>query len=183
MMHYHLYAFVPDMSMSNLFVLPPNLMSQATGKRHGIVVNVRSDFANGMLGRKDKLIMGCEREGNYKRRNVYERNNSSKNIYSMKVKSPLRLRYVPNGIGWKVIVRCGMHNHKLSKDLESHDISGRTKDHERKFVNDMMKYNMTLRHIVAALKDKDLENLMSVTQVYKARATYRTGKRGTLAGM
>ncbi|XP_058733798.1 uncharacterized protein LOC131605466 [Vicia villosa] len=92
----------------------------------------------------------------------------------MKVKCPFRLRYVPSGIGSNVIIRCEMHNHKLSKDLEGHDILDRLKDHERQFTDDMTKYNMTQRYIVAALKDKDSENLTSVTQVYKARATYYT---------
>ncbi|XP_050877676.1 uncharacterized protein LOC127081465 [Lathyrus oleraceus] len=36
---------------------------------------------------------------------------------------------------------------------------------------------MTPLYIVVALKDKDLEDLTSVTQVYKARATYNASKR------
>ena len=90
---------------------------------------------------------------------------------------------VLNGIGWKVMVRCGLHNHRLDKDLKGHDILGRLKDHERKFVNDMTKWNMAPRYIVASMKDKDPENLTRVTQVYKARTTYRTIKRGTLTEM
>ncbi|XP_058774421.1 protein FAR1-RELATED SEQUENCE 5-like [Vicia villosa] len=42
---------------------------------------------------------------------------------------------------------------------------------------------MTPRYIVAALKDRDSENLTSVTQVYTAKATYRTSKRGALTEM
>lgn len=43
------------------------------GKQHGIiVVNVLSDTANGKRGRKDKLIVGYERGGNYKRNNAFE---------------------------------------------------------------------------------------------------------------
>lgn len=84
------------------------------------------------------------------------------------------------GICWKVIVRCGLHNHKLSKNLEGHDILGRLKDYKRQCVNEMTKYNMTSRYIVDALKDKDPENLTSVTQVYKDRATYNASKRGPL---
>lgn len=76
---------------------------------------------------------------------------------------------------------CGFHNHILAKDLDGYDILGRLKDHERKFVNDMTKCNMTLRYIVVALKDRDSKNLTSVTQVYKVRYTYKTSKRGPLA--
>lgn len=85
----------------------------------------------------------------------------------MKVKCPFRLRSVAGGIGWKVIVKCELHNHKISKDLEGRDILGHLKDHKRQFMNHMMKYNMAPRYMVAALKDKNPENFISVTQVYK----------------
>lgn len=85
-----------------------------------------------------------------------------------------------SGSGWNVIIRCGLHNHKLSKDLEGHAILECLKVHERPFVNDTTKYNMTPLYIVAALKDKDPENLLSVTQMYKARAIYNASKRGPL---
>ncbi|CAI8612974.1 unnamed protein product [Vicia faba] len=150
--------------------------AQSTGKNHGIVVVInRFDYANGLRERKDKLIMGCDKGGNYKNKN--ESLKPSDGNYTMKVRCPFRLRSVPSGIGWKVMVRCGMHNHRLDKDLEGHDILDRLKDHERKFVNDMTKYNMAPRYIIYALKDKDPENLTSITQVYRTRATYRLGKK------
>lgn len=68
---------------------------------------------------------------NYKRNNASESNKFSKGIYSMKVKCSFRLRYVSSGSGWKVIVRCGLNNHKLSKDLEGHGIFGHLKVHKR----------------------------------------------------
>lgn len=101
----------------------------------------------------------------------------------MKVKCPFRLRSVPSGSGWKVMVRCGLHNHKVSKDLEGHGILDRLKDHERQFLNNMTKYNMAPRYIVVALKGRVLENLTSVIQVYKVRATYNASKRGPFTEM
>ena len=89
------------------------------------------DPANGKRGRKDKLIMDRERGGNYKRENASKSNKYSEGIYSMKVKCPFRPRSVPSGSGWKVIVRCGLQNHKLYKDLEIHDILDRLKVYER----------------------------------------------------
>ncbi|XP_050902860.1 uncharacterized protein LOC127115324 [Lathyrus oleraceus] len=100
-----------------------------------------------------------------------------------RVKCPFRLRSLSNGSGWKVVVRCELQNHKPSKDLEGHDILGRLKDHERRYVNDMIKYNMSPRYIVATLKDKDPGNLTSVIQVYKARATYSANNIGSLMEM
>ncbi|XP_058763165.1 protein FAR1-RELATED SEQUENCE 5-like [Vicia villosa] len=42
---------------------------------------------------------------------------------------------------------------------------------------------MAPRYIVSALKDKDPENITSITQIYRARATYKLGKRGALTEM
>lgn len=81
------------------------------------------------------------------------------------------------------MVRCGLHNHKISEDLDGHNILSRLKVNERHFMNDMTKYNMAPRYIVSALKDKDPENLTSFTQVYKARATYNASKRGSSTEM
>ncbi|KAI5421169.1 hypothetical protein KIW84_044859 [Lathyrus oleraceus] len=89
--------------------------------------------------------MSFEIWGYYIRKNVSESNNSSEDIYSMKVKCTFRPRSVASGSGWKVMVRCKLHNHKLSKDLEGHDILSCLKDYERQFVNDMTKCNMTPR--------------------------------------
>ncbi|XP_050895603.1 uncharacterized protein LOC127102248 [Lathyrus oleraceus] len=134
-------------------------------------------------GRKDKLVLDYEKEGNYKRKNTSESSKFSEDTYSMKVKCPFRLRSTPSGSGWKVMVRFGFHNHKLSEDLDDHDILDRLKVHERQFVNDVTKYNMVLRYIIYVLKDKDPRNLTSVTQVYKARVTYNANKIGSLTKM
>ncbi|XP_058783597.1 uncharacterized protein LOC131658306 [Vicia villosa] len=121
--------------------------------------------------------MGCERGRNYKRKN------ESEGSYSMKGKYPFMLRYVPSGSGWKVTVKCEFHNHVLASDLDGHDILVRLKDNERKFVIEMTKYNMAPRYIIVALKDIDLENMKSVTQVDKSRYTYKMSKRGLLTEM
>ncbi|XP_058772442.1 uncharacterized protein LOC131646426 [Vicia villosa] len=96
--------------------------------------------------------MGCERGGNYKRINAFETTNSSDGIYSMKVKCAFRLRSIPSGINWKVIVKYRTHNHIVDNDLEVHNILGHLKDHERKFVNDMTKYDMALRYRIPLLE-------------------------------
>lgn len=49
----------------------------------------------------------------------------------MKVKCLFMLRSMSSGSGCNTIVRCGLHNHKLAKDLDGHDILGRLKDDER----------------------------------------------------
>lgn len=87
--------------------------AQFISKQHGIIViTIHSDSANENKRRKDKLIMGCETWGNYKRKKSYECS------YSMKVKFSFKLRFVSSGSGLKVMVRCEFHNHKLAKDLD-----------------------------------------------------------------
>lgn len=54
------------------------------------------------------------------------------------------LRHVPSDNGWKVMVRCEFHNHKLAKDLYGYDILIHLKDVERQFMKDMTKYNIVL---------------------------------------
>lgn len=98
----------------------------------------------------------------------------------MKVKCPFMLRSVPSGRDWKVTIMCGIHNHELATDLDGHDILGSLKHGEINFVSDMTKYNMAPRYIVVALKDRDLESLMIVKHVCKARSTDKTSKRSPL---
>lgn len=77
--------------------------------------------------------MGCKRGENY------EKNNSSKGNYSMKVNCTFMLISVSSGISLKIMVRCEFLNHKLAKDLDGYGILGRLKDDERQFVNNMTK--------------------------------------------
>lgn len=49
----------------------------------------------------------------------------------MKVKCSFMLKFVSSGSGWNIMVRCGFLNHKLTKDLDDHDILGCLKDDER----------------------------------------------------
>ncbi|XP_058758563.1 uncharacterized protein LOC131631810 [Vicia villosa] len=98
----------------------------------------------------------------------------------MKVKCPFILRSMPSESRWKIIVRCEFHNHMLAKDLNGNAVLGPLKDYKIKFVNDMTKYNLAPKYIVAALKDKDPENLMSINEVYKA---YNASKRCPLTEM
>lgn len=55
--------------------------------------------------------MGNERGENYKKKFVVAWN------YTMKVKCPFMLKFMPSESNWKVTVRCGFHNHMLATDL------------------------------------------------------------------
>lgn len=84
--------------------------------------------------------------------------NHLKGNSSRKFKCPFILRYVPCVSGWKVVVRCGIHNNELAEDLEGRDILGHMKPKERLYMNGMTKYHMSPRYIVASLKDRDPNN-------------------------
>ncbi|XP_058784801.1 uncharacterized protein LOC131659661 [Vicia villosa] len=125
--------------------------ARAIGRTHGVVVvTILFDSSNGMPGRKDKLIMGCDRGGNYKKKNEVAAPSDGNS--TMRLRCPFRLRSTLNVIGWKVVVKCEMHNHILDKDMLGHDILGRLKYDERKFVNDMTKYNMAPRYRLPLLE-------------------------------
>lgn len=68
--------------------------------------------------------MGCERKENYKN------HNSSQGTCSRRMKCPFMLRFVSSNIVWNVIVRYGILNHELVKDLVIHDILGCLKPRE-----------------------------------------------------
>lgn len=77
----------------------------------------------------------------------------------------------------RIIVKCGFHIHVIAKNLNGNSVLGHFKDHERKFVNDMTKYNMASKYKVTIFKDIDPKNLTSVTHVYKAMSTHNANKR------
>nr|XP_027188705.1 uncharacterized protein LOC113785823 [Cicer arietinum] len=140
--------------------------AKAIGRQNGIlIVTIRSDKANGIRGRKDKLILGCERGGRYK-------SESKKSVTcSHKENCPFTLRCVPlsGGEGWKISVRCGTHNHELLDTVTGHSYLGRLNEEERKFVNDMTKYKLAPRFILNALKVRNETNVTIPSQIYKTR--------------
>ncbi|XP_027189060.2 uncharacterized protein [Cicer arietinum] len=154
--------------------------AKAIGRQNGIlIVTIRSDKANGIRGRKDKLILGCERGGRYK-------SESKKSVTcSHKENCPFTLRCVPLSVGegWKISVRCGTHNHELLDTVTGHSYLGRLNEEERKFVNDMTKYKLAPRFILNALKVRNETNVTIPSQIYKARSTYRSSLRGPYTEM
>ncbi|XP_058746934.1 uncharacterized protein LOC131619913 [Vicia villosa] len=106
---------------------------------------------------RDKVLEWARAFGNkIMRRKNYKQKNEvaapSDGNSTMRLKCLFRLRYDLSGTGWKVVVKCRMHNHRLDKDLLGHDILDRLKGDERKFVNDMTKYNMAPRYRLPLLE-------------------------------
>ncbi|XP_073219630.1 uncharacterized protein [Cicer arietinum] len=127
--------------------------AKTIGRENGIlIVIIRSDKATGKRGRKEKLILGCERGGRYKSKSTV--------TCSHKENCPFTLRCIPLSVGegWKISVRCGTHNHDLLDTVTGHSYLGRLNEEERKFVNDMTKYKLAPRFILNALKETKENN-------------------------
>ncbi|KAK2374018.1 ADP-glucose phosphorylase [Trifolium repens] len=76
------------------------------------VGNTRSDKKNGLRGQNDKLILGCDKG------EKYDSSGSSTTSASKQCNYPFKIRATPStdGSGWKVHVKCGVHNHTSNAD-------------------------------------------------------------------
>lgn len=84
-----------------------------------VVVILISDKANRQYGRKMYVLLGCEIGGKYRK---YKSNLQPSIIRKRKCDCPFRLwgKSVGMGEGWQLKVKCGTHNHDLSKTLAGH---------------------------------------------------------------
>lgn len=129
---------------------------------------------NGQRDMSDKLMLSCERGENWKNKGNLEV------TCSKRVECPFWLRSVSSRCGWNKKVRCDIHNYRIAEDLDVHGILDRLIPEEREFVSDILKYNMTPMFILSAPKDRNVENLINMMQLYKARSTYWSTITGSL---
>ncbi|KAI5391986.1 hypothetical protein KIW84_076689 [Lathyrus oleraceus] len=80
------------------------------------VIISRSDTKTGKRGRSNKIIFGCDKGGKHKI------SDSGTQSASKKCGCPFKIRSTPakDGSGWKIDVKCGLHNHGLPDRLEGH---------------------------------------------------------------
>ncbi|KAJ1393023.1 OTU domain [Sesbania bispinosa] len=143
---------------------------------HGfVVVIMRSD--SGGIDRKIKLILGCERSGKYR---PYKSELVRNVTGSRKCECPFRLRGRPlaNGVGWKLNVVCGVHNHEVAESLEGHPYAGRLTVEEKSLLEDMTKNMVKPQSILLTLKDHNVHNVTTIKQIYNARTAFRKSERG-----
>jgi hypothetical protein len=121
------------------------------------VVIVNSDYGDGK--RKQKLILGYERGGAYKR--------TSKKI-----------KFEETGTR-----KCGclfndIHNHELDKELDRHLVQGRLKPEELKLVAELTRNLVPPRNILSTLKERTPNNVTNKKQIYNAHHRLRMKERG-----
>ncbi|KAI5396169.1 hypothetical protein KIW84_062388 [Lathyrus oleraceus] len=138
------------------------------------VIISRSDTETGKRGRSNKIIFGCDKGGKHKI------SDSGTQTASKKCGCPFKIRSTPakDGSGWKIDVKCGLHNHGLPDRLEGHSFIGRLTTDEKQHVADLAKRHVTPRNILLSLQDKFPENVTRITQVYKHKSVIEKEIRG-----
>ncbi|KAI5406653.1 hypothetical protein KIW84_053115 [Lathyrus oleraceus] len=138
------------------------------------IIISRSDTETGKRGRSNKIIFGCDKGGKHKI------TNSGTQSASKKCGCPFKIRSTPakDGSGWKIDVKCGLHNHGLPDRLEGHSFIGRLTTDEKQHVADLAKRHVPPRHILFSLQDRYPENVTRITQVYKHKSVIQKEIRG-----
>ncbi|KAI5439944.1 hypothetical protein KIW84_025343 [Lathyrus oleraceus] len=138
------------------------------------VIISRSDTETGKRGRSNKIIFGCDKGGKHKI------SDSGTQSASKKCGCPFKIRSTPakDGSGWKIDVKCGLHNHGLPDRLEGHSFIGRLTTDEKQHVADLAKRHVAPRNILLSLQDKFPENVTRITQVYKHKSVIEKEIRG-----
>ncbi|CAJ2645087.1 unnamed protein product [Trifolium pratense] len=139
------------------------------------IIITRSDKKNGIRGRNDKLVLGCDKGGKY------DSSESSTTTASKKCNCPFKIRAAPStgGSGWKVQVIHGVHNHGLPDQYHGHPRKARLTTDENKRVQDLTKRKVAPRHIVLDLKDQNPESVVDATLVYRKRHMMQIQERGS----
>jgi len=96
-----------------------------------------------------------------------KRAKSSTQSATKKCGCPFKIRLTPlkDGLGWKVEVKCGFHNHELLDRLEGRAFVGRLNADEHKHVDDLAKRRVPPRLIFLSLQEKDPENVLNHTNI------------------
>ncbi|KAI5425905.1 hypothetical protein KIW84_031652 [Lathyrus oleraceus] len=138
------------------------------------VIISRSDTETEKRGRSNKLIFDCDKGGKHKSTDSGTQSASKKCGCSFKIRST-PAKY---GSGWKIDVKCELHNHGLPDRLEGHSFIGRLTTDEKQHVADLTKRHVPPRHILLSLQDRDPENVTRITQVYKHKSVIQKEIRG-----
>ncbi|KAI5387086.1 hypothetical protein KIW84_073298 [Lathyrus oleraceus] len=134
----------------------------------------RSDTETGKRGRSNKIIFDCDKGGKHKISDSGTQSASKKCGCPFKIRSTLG----KDGSGWKIDVKCGLHNHGLPDRLEGHSFIGRLTTDEKQHVADLAKRHVAPRNILLSLQDKFPENVTRITQVYKHKSVIEKEIRG-----
>jgi len=120
----------------------------------GFVVIIRSNKANGQLGRKTYVLLGCEMGGKYRKYKF----DVQPSVFDKRIcECPFKLRGKPisNGDSWVLKVMCGYHYHDLSQTLVGHSFARRLKSTYQSLLVDLTKSQVKLANILLTLKENN----------------------------
>ncbi|XP_058746689.1 uncharacterized protein LOC131619629 [Vicia villosa] len=132
------------------------------------VIITRSDTKTDKRGRYGKLIFGYDRGEKYKEEDSGTQSASKKCGCPFKIRSTLS----KDGFGWKIDVKCGLHNHGLPDRFEGHAFVGRLNAYEQQHIVGLRKRHVPPRHILLSLQEQDIENVTRSRQLYKHKVDY-----------
>ncbi|CAK8563604.1 unnamed protein product [Lathyrus sativus] len=143
------------------------------------IIITRSDTKTGERERSDKVIFGCDRGEKYKEID------SETQSATKKCGCPFKIRSTSSrdGCGWKIDVKCELHNHDLPDRFEGHSFVGRFNVDEQQHIVDLTKHHVPPRHILLSLQERDSENVTWITQIYKHKSKIHKDIRGPSTGM
>ncbi|CAL2248387.1 unnamed protein product [Prunus armeniaca] len=157
------------------------------GKLNNIVIVIKRSDYEGEGKRRPRVILACERNGNYKSCKSSETTDTrsdansdmkkcARDTSTKKCGCPFLLKCVNIGDGddWKLEVVCGVHNHPISEYLQGHSFVGRLIEEENALLVDMSKSLVKPRDILVTIKYRDAMNGSTMKTIYNARIRNKT---------
>jgi len=154
---------------------------------NNIVNVIRRSDCGGEGKRRPRVILACERSGNYRSCKSSETTGvksdangdtkkCSKDTGTKKCGCPFLLKGINIGDGddWKLEVVFGVHNHAISEYLQGHSFVGRLSEEENALLVDMSKSLVKRKDNLVTLKDRDAMNFLTMKTIYNARIRNRT---------
>lgn len=131
--------------------------------------------------RSGRIELGCDRGGKYKRSKKclpIGHNNSRDFTATKKNQCPFMLKGVPQGDDtWKVVVKCGLHNHDIDTTLFGHSFVSRLSNEEFEHIRRQTNGHVKPKIIFGTLKESFPQNLSKMKAIYNARQKLRVEAR------
>ncbi|XP_050889604.1 uncharacterized protein LOC127094882 [Lathyrus oleraceus] len=125
-------------------------------------------------GKSNQTIFDCDKGGKYNDTDSGTQSATKKYGYPFKIRSTS----AKDGSGWKVHVKCGVHNHGLPDRLEGHSFLGRLATDEKQYDVDLTKRHVLPSPIFLSLQERDPENVIQITRTYKLKSMIEKEIRG-----
>ncbi|XP_058741442.1 uncharacterized protein LOC131613820 [Vicia villosa] len=93
---------------------------------------------------------------------------------------PFKIRSTPlkDASGWKIDVKCGVHNHGLPDRFEGHAFISRLNTNDKQHIVYLTKRHVPPIHTLLSLQERDPENVTQIMQIYKHKSKIKRDIRG-----